>query len=342
MTTQYNAVCTARSGFLLGCLLMLTLLPGIGLGAESASWKVLSISSYHAAFPWTRGCEQGLEAALGPAYRFEYHYLDSKRRPLDEVRAKAERLWQAVLDDPPDLIVLGDDNALHLLGPKVAQTAIPMVFYGINQNPRHYFSKGLLPANVTGVIERMPVRISFRYFSKLMPKARRALVLFDRSATSQALIEQNFASRLSPRFAGIEVDYRVVEGWQSWQQAIEGAQNYDFILLGTFFTLRDSVLGTVPAEAVVRWSAAHSAVPILTTQSFAVGADGALGAVLIEPHHHGRVAAGLVRRILQEGQRPIDLRPEMDREALFFINAAQLQRFGLQMPDNLRSSVLYQ
>ena len=98
----------------------------------------------------------------------------------------------------PVLVMIGDDNALRLLGPKLSKTRTPVVFFGINNNPRYYFDNNQLPKNMKGVLERTPIGPWLRYLHKIIPDAKKALILMDASPTSEAIAGVFFQGR-NPR-----------------------------------------------------------------------------------------------------------------------------------------------
>jgi hypothetical protein len=128
---------------------------------------VLIIESYHPALAWTAQCEEGIRQALGGGFDVRSFFMDTKRIPESEFALSAGRAFEAIQRIEPDLVMLGDDNALSMLGPRVAQMDIPIVYFGINNNPRNYFTQ--LPRNMAGVLERTPVTPWLRHLAEIMP-----------------------------------------------------------------------------------------------------------------------------------------------------------------------------
>lgn len=91
-------------------LLLLCALPLRLWGAE-----ILVISSYHPEYLWDRSYNASLEAHLGSAHRISHFYMDTKRRPPEEFDRIAEQALAFYRQVRPDLVVLGDDNAINYL-----------------------------------------------------------------------------------------------------------------------------------------------------------------------------------------------------------------------------------
>ena len=153
-------------------LLLLSLLSLPLLAAE-----ILVISSYHQSNQWDQSYSAGLEQHLKQAHHLGYLYLDTKRQPgqtRDELLAKGMAAYRT---HQPALVILGDDNAINALARPIAARGTPVVFLGMNENPR---PKGLVGHPlITGVLERPLLKRSISEMSQLMGGLERALVLFD-------------------------------------------------------------------------------------------------------------------------------------------------------------------
>ncbi len=327
---------TARSALLLAVCAWSLLAASVAAAGPS---DILVVQSYHASMPWTMQCERGIGEALGARYRLHYFYMDTKRLDAPLFQARADAAWAAYEELAPALVMLGDDNALRLLGPRFAATSTPVVYFGINNNPRSYFE--VLPRNVTGVLERLPLFPWLRYLRQLMPGARRALILLDSSPTSEAILAVTFKDRRTVLAVGIEARYVVAENWGRWRAEVLSPGEADLIVIPTFHTLRDGAGQYIPVLDAVRWTSAHSAVPVFALQDYAVFDEGAVGSYVVVGEAHGRQAGELALRILDEGLEPKDVRPLITEEGMFFFNEKQLARFGLTLPEALRAHTIY-
>ncbi|MEF2144321.1 MAG: ABC transporter substrate binding protein [Desulfovibrionaceae bacterium] len=318
----------------------------LALLATAAFWgeaiakphSVLIIHSYHRELPWVQQCDQGISVVLSDSCLLNFVYLDTKRIPESEfpVRTKAAMTEVRRLD--PDLVMLGDDNALRMLGPAIAEIPKPVVFFGINNNPREYFDE--LPENVTGILERVPLFPLIRHLARILPEAQKALVLTDSSPTSKAVIYTTFAQRRMVTVDKIEVEYLIASDWNEWRRAVKEQTTHDLIAIPLFHALKDNTGRHIPTEEVIRWTSKNSPVPVFAYQDYAVGDDGVVGSYVIFGKTHGRYAALLARDIL-EGKEPHVPPAYMDQGGKFFFNEKQLKRFGLTLPPEIRERTIF-
>ncbi len=301
---------------------------------------VLHVSSYHPEYLWTASNQRGLETHLDPRIKLITHYLNTKRRGPAEYPGITEQAWQAYLTVKPDLVVLGDDNALKLLGSKVAAESLPVVFYGINANPRIYFPDRRIPENVTGVLERPLFLNLLAAIKHIVPDTTSVLVLLDSSTTSEGLSEIVFGGRQALFLRGLTVITRTLANFVDWREAVltAGAE-YQAILIGSFFTVRNDDNVVIEPIELLNWTSANSVVPVFGTLDFTVGDRGAVGALVVDGELHGSRAARKVNSILfEDGFGQI----ELDDEGSYIFNKLQMQRFGLTLPKSIASEAKYQ
>ena len=157
----------------------------IFLSGSHALPRVLVVDSYHPGFAWSRDWRQGLATTLQGKVVLEYVDMDSKRLHRDEHEARADAILKTIAAQPPALVVTADDTALRYVGTRLAGSRIPVVYLGINQNPRLYLQE---PAsNVTGVLEVQLISRNIVLMQQLLPAMQRALLLFDNDLTSEVL-----------------------------------------------------------------------------------------------------------------------------------------------------------
>lgn len=96
--------------------------------------------------------------------------MDTKRIPAREYSVAADRAFQAYQQLKPDLVVLGDDNALYYLLPKLYNEPISIVFLGINSNPRELLDEYSGIAQVTGILEQPLFVKNMAEIGRLLPK----------------------------------------------------------------------------------------------------------------------------------------------------------------------------
>ena len=313
---------------------------GLGDWAGAAPGKsVLIIQSYHGKLPWTGQCEEGIMAALGPDYHIRTFYMDTKRVPEAMFSQRAREAWQSFEELRPDLLMVGDDNGLRLLASRIEKTDTPVVYFGINHNPRKYFS-GRHPANVTGVLERLPLFPWLRYLKQIMPGAKRVMVLMDNSPTSRSIVLRTFQNRDEIRILGALTGYRLTNDWKTWTDLVKGTDAH-MIVMPTFHSLKKKDGGIVDYMDVIAWTSANAGVPLFSLQDYVVGPQGAAGAYTVFGRNHGRMAGELARQILEEGKSPRQLSPITDEQGQFFFNHRQLDRFGLTLPPGIAAQARF-
>ena len=114
--------------------------------------EILVISSYHQTNLWDQSYSAGLQQYLKGEHHISHLYLDTKRQPHQDPERLVSQGMAAYQARKPALVVLGDDNAINALARPIAALGTPVVFLGMNENPR---PKGLVGHPlITGVLER--------------------------------------------------------------------------------------------------------------------------------------------------------------------------------------------
>lgn len=302
--------------------------------------KILIIQSYHPLLTWTAQCEKGIKTVLGSEYEIHSYYMDTKRIPKSEFLKHADVAWGKYLKIKPDLVMIGDDNGLSLLGPRFSRTQTPVIYFGINNNPRNYFDR--LPDNITGVLERTPIVPWLRYLKDIIPNAKKVLILMDSSPTSEAIIHVVFQQRKSVKVSGLTAEYRIVKDWSEWVFFVKNSNKYDILIMPTFHSIKDETQESVSVESVVEWTSANSAIPVFSNQDYTVSSKGVVGSYVIYGEAHGKLAGEMVLEILKMKKSPRDIRNITDRNGKFYFNKDQLNRFKLKLPAEIKEQAIFQ
>ncbi|QNM97458.1 ABC transporter substrate-binding protein [Chitinimonas koreensis] len=314
------------------------------LPGPAEAGNILIFESYHEDMEWVKTNMEGTRRAIGDKHKIEVIYLDTKRRPKEAYPAIFKAAWDEYLKRKPDLVITGDDNAIRFLGPKLAGTATPVVFRGVNANVRDYFPGGL-PKNITGVLERHLLIPLGRTIRTLVPmKKNRILVLFDDSESSKAVIDTALHGDEQTDLGGVTLEARSIADYQDWQAAVNGAAaNYDAIILDTWHTVKDKASGKViDTTEVLEWTGQNAPVPLFSINDFAVGPKRAIASFVLAGASHGAAAARMALLILDQGRSPAKLRIEADQSGAWYFNEAGLQKWGIRLPDNMRKEGKFQ
>ena len=300
--------------------------------------KILIIQSYHPLLAWTAQCDNGIQSVLGQNYTLSFFYMDTKRIPMQSFSKRADKAWRKFIEIKPDLVMIGDDNALRLLGHKFSKTQTPVVFFGINNNPRFYFDH--LPENITGVLERTPVKPLLRFLLRIFPNAEKCLILMDSSSTSEAIIAVVFEGRKNLKIGKITVVYKKAKDWADWKDIVSHSIGYDILITPTFHSVKDERGINIGINDIVEWTSANSAIPVFSNQDYTVSSKGVVGAYVIYGKSHGRLAGEMALEILEKKSQKIMMKT--DREGTLYFSREQLGRFEIKLPDDIKKRAVFQ
>lgn len=163
---------------------------------------ILIIESYHSGNPWTRNYVNAISSQF-KEYTIQTFQMDTKRLPLETYSARSDIAWKVIQAINPSLIFLGDDNALKYLAKRLGKTKYPVVYLGINSNPRR--TEVYKYKNITGVLERPLLKRSIISIKKILPSINKVLILFDESTTSRHTIRDFFQGKTVQMIGNVEV-----------------------------------------------------------------------------------------------------------------------------------------
>jgi hypothetical protein len=315
--------------------LLVSILPKDVLGAGG---HVLLVNSYHQGFQWVRDYTESMMKQLDSDVSLTSFDLDTKRIPETQFVAKANEAISLIDVAKPDVVVLADDNALMLLGQKVKDRGIPIVFLGVNGNPRDVLKE---ISGITGVLERPLLKRSVLSLNEVFDQQfRRIAVLFDITTTSKMLLERYFKSHRM-QFEGYRADLEMFSTFDEWKHFVSTCvhKGYDALLLGVYNRLlADDGKTMVPYRDVARWTAVNSAVPVFAFWEFSVAPDMAAGGLVLSGKDQGASAGDMVMRILR-GADVSDMSPVIARQGMLLFSRGGLQHWNLTIPEEYREVV---
>lgn len=317
---------------LLGVLCLLTAC------IDGGKKTILIIESYHAEYLWDAGYVKGLKSKFGEAYNLEFFHMDTKRIPKEQHADMAAKAIDAFHSVKPDLVIVGDDAAMKFTGPRLARTSTPVVFLGINNNPRNYFMQW--PQNFTGILERPLLAESIATMKSIMPDLHRVAVLFDTDLTAQVIHQDLFDNKDRITIAGVDVDIKMLSTFAEWQQFVSSAgQTYQACVMGLYQNLKDGSNAAVDAEQVAVWTSSQSPVPLFAFWDFTVSADKALGGLVVSAEEQGRLAAEVAERVLA-GTAPQEILPTTGGNGELLFSKAQLAKHNLRLPESMQARLV--
>lgn len=317
------------------CFLYLSMTTSVVKAAD-----ILIIESYHADFNWDMAYKKGIKENLTSDYHFSYFQMDTKRLPVENHPEMAESAWQKYLTSKPDVVVLADDNALKYLGPRFKNTSTPVVYLGINNNPRNYDIYHV--ANITGVLERPLLKRSILYLNKLVGNVDKVLVLFDDSPSSAAAVGIEFQQGQAMKLRQVLVEVGMVSQYSQWQNKVLSAKanEIDFIVVGLYQTLRDEEGNHISAEQVMEWTSANSTVPVFGFWGYSIGANKAIGGLVIEGYEQGYTAAKIIKKIVA-GENIAKIRPEVAKKGSYIFSREEVEKHKLIIPANMLGAITW-
>lgn len=300
-----------------------------------ASNKILIIHSYHAQYPWVENYMKGIVSVLNNQFKIEHFYMDTKRLPPNRFPIMAAEAFKKFLAVKPSGVILSDDNALKWATPMFKESNCPIVYLGINNNPRNYNLLG--HNNISGVLERPPLKRSMLLMKKHLIPMKRAMLLFDNGTTASVLKEEIFNNKGSVTLGNTVVDIFLIDTFDRWKETFTSknkTQTYDVIYIGLYHTLTDSKGNHVDSEKVIRWTSDNSKLPIFSLWNFSVGKGRAMGGYVLNGEDQGVRAAG---RMLEMFNKPKDLilPPVTGEEGRYIFSRYELKRWSLTLPKAL-------
>jgi len=307
--------------------------------------RVLVVHSWHDIL-WDRLWEQGLNSQLAARFELVRFDLDALRLAQPQLQQRVEQAWTQYQTLAPALVILGDDVALRELGPRLSDTQTPVVYLGINHNPRKYLSKTNGP-HFTGIIERPLYERAIRQIAQLFPeRSTRVLLLNDSQPGEEDVTDlmRIFGGNPSAKIQGLTIDLKVTRSWEQWQQWVlsSAEDGYDVLLFDSRYRLRNQAGTYVEPEAgVVRWMSQFSPLPLFSFYEDSVGPQLAVGGWVISGFDMG-VAAGQLALELLEGSSPEQQRfPIFFDQATYLFSQTQLDRWQIRLPDAIRAQAQF-
>ena len=300
------------------------------------SCTISIVHSYHKEYAWEQSLTSGLLDSLPKNATLQHLYLDTKRLAKTQHAEQAQKTLQQLEKSRPDLIILCDDNAARYLGPQLKNRPTPVVYVGLNRNPRDY---GLFPAdNMTGVLERPLIKRSLHSMCRLVnPDDTKVLILFDTDSTSDAVLHEGFGGGTRLQLGKVQVEIRQFDQVTEWQNALLTARSagFDTVYIGLYHTLRTQSGKHVPDEEVIAWANAHAPVPIFAFWDFAVGKGKTIGGHVLSGRDQGLVGGEIASEILA-GTPPTAIAPRSAKDGSYQFSMYELNRFGITLPQKIR------
>lgn len=299
--------------------------------ASTPLWAatVLVIESYHPEYPWDADYLRSIDEVLGASNAIETLYLDTKRLQPAQFDARADHLAEQTLAMAPDVILMGDDNALAYLGPRLKNAGIPIVFFGVNGTPEQY---GLGDMDLlTGVLERPLFRQTVRHLRKVLSQKDRFLVLMDDSETMRNAVNEAWGDVRQIDIQGSQLDLLLTNNAEQWQDAIRTAhESYDAVIFGTHHTIRYLDQRYAEPNELMAMAYSESQVPLFAFWDFFVGAGMTAGGYVLSGYDQGKTAARMADLILR-GIHPSSIPIIRGETGNYLYSRSGMERWSLRL-----------
>ena len=230
----------------------------------------------------------------------------------------------------PAIVFVQGDLAAREFAPKAAELGKKVIFFDVVGDPAAY--KLTDPAQATGITSPVPVAELFALMKQIVPSARGAAVLADKSIEGDAMVaEIDRASGLPIKV----VQVKRAGTMDEWMTAVKDVQGQaDVLVIASYSEVLKDAKGseTVPVPEILLATSRANKLPDFSFSREAVGPNGVLGAVYVPVSTQARLAARVAAMVLYYGEdfRDEPIRACEDRATI--TNADRAMQLGVKLP----------
>ncbi len=260
--------------------------------------SVFVLHSNSSSMSWVQSLERGLDTVFKNKRYIDIRsfYMNTKQKTsrsyLKRISREAISLIQRY---KPDVIIVFDTDAQQLVVKKlIGKFENPIVLAGVtNIKDLKLFEK---EANITGILEKIPVKVVQEILSLMLPKKNRIFYLSDNSSSARQL-DKDIINENWGEFHLIA--HKRVSTFEQWKRSIMDAQTQaDVILLSTYQMVYDHGKQVSPMK-LVQWTLDHSKIPVIGLYESFVN-DGGYLAIAIASVEQGYTAAKMAMFLLDK------------------------------------------
>ena len=268
------------------------------------------------------------------------YYMDTKHR--NTTPALIERQAVIALDRikafRPDILVTLDDNAFKSVALRLVDTAIAIVFSGLNRQPEYYnqhvtfmMSREHPGYNITGVYERLHIANAIRVHARIFPYVQKALLLTDVSPTGNAIFQQ-MEIELSSEAIPIAWELKKIHTWEDYLEEIDAVNQDPLIgvVCPAVLLLKDNNGRTYTTPQIIEWTVAHLRKPEIALND-ALVRKGFFGGAAVDFYAMGQQAGRKVVKILN-GHRVGDIAIDDAQRYSLSFNLKRAQALNIDIP----------
>ncbi len=295
--------------------------------------RVLVLHSYHEEYDWVQGINEALNSSFKSGVEHRMFYMDTKRRPDEAWKKQAAANAKKAIDEyAPEVVIAVDDNAQkYVVRDYVGRSKIQFVFCGVNAKPNAY---GYPSSNATGILERAYPNQVLEMLRRINPKIQNVAWISDDSQTALGVLPRVRDKANSKELPLKIVDYVQPSTFVQWKRTIRRYnKNPDVhaFIIPLYHTVKNSTgeESVLPA-AVMEWTVKNTTKPIAGFWPFSTD-DGALCAVAVDPHEHGKVAALMAKQILS-GKSASDIPMVVNKNGYVILNLKTAHQLDIDVP----------
>jgi ABC-type uncharacterized transport system substrate-binding protein len=266
-------------------------------------------------------------------------WMDAKRKSSkSEMEEMSLKIYGLARQFHPDLIFLGDDDAVNYIGNKFLDADVPVVFWGVNNTPVKY---GLVDAanrpghNVTGVYQSGYYRESLQLLKNIVPSIRTFAVLSDETATGRSHYKEvEYLARKGMLVLKLveTVSTNDFEHWKS--KALELQKKVDAFFVAHYAGLKDRAGNYVQPDDVAKWYTDHISIPEaveirgFVEQGMLCGADDS-------GYNQAFEAVAIAHDILSKGAQPATYPTRAPKRGALMVNVKRAQALGITLTKDM-------
>lgn len=267
----------------------------------------------------------------GIDFEMEEFHLNAMKETSVEVLTEAGKEAMKMIDEyHPDLIYATDDNAQVYAAVNYANTNTPLVFSGMNKEPKDYgYDKA---KNVAGVLEREHFIESAEMLKEIYPNVKKVAVVMDQTAHFEGMF--NRMKEESKEIPDIEfIGWHRIFYFEDFKQVVLDYQDKaDALIMPYINSLRDEEDNRVPVPEIRTWLIENNKLPDVSFWRFVIG-EGALAGYEVSFTEQGSAAAEIAKKILINGETPSKIPFEKTTTGQRMINLKRAESLGLERED---------
>jgi ABC-type uncharacterized transport system substrate-binding protein len=285
--------------------------------------RIFYVNSYHIGYGSSDDVMAGInETIAGKNVEIKTYFLDAKRKTSDSAIMQSVNIALLEMEQfNPDVLVVSDDNAVRdLIVPYFNNTALPVVYCGVNWSAAQY----QLGENVTGMLEVLPLREMLTEVISNYPETKKLAVLSENS-----LSEQNNRTLLDTlyRNLGLEVTYYFANDFSEWKRYfMEASKSVDLFYIPT----NGAIKNWNEEEAKV-FVFENLKIPVVTCDDFMM--PYAVFGLTKIAKEQGEWAAETVLQIL-DGKKPGEIPQASNQQTAGWINTPFAKKINFRISEN--------